>query len=389
MELDSFFSEEMVPRPLWEPRNEWESRVKFVEDNLKDYGLERALNLSLVWANMKFLGCKYPSGTENLVQYYPVPSSQELKQRRKNVKSIPKPAQSFEEVSALLSSAHTQSSLRATHLQIQTIANELCLCRECLKQEEGKTESFTRRGMAILDCYKQLESSFTYDIVQKQDQPAEVWLLKINGDMALERSGGMGKLMEEFVKITHNWQEANQKPPCPVLAKQSQENPASASSDQLNQSYEGNSSHQFFNYSSTAYDTPDRGRGSSYSTPNRSRSGEPYRGSPGHQGSGYGANQYSGGQFSTSPNYQGNRGGSADYQGGGSLLGSPSLAGGQDHRYGGDSRGHYRRGSSGGGYQGRGAGGIWLWWRCLGYVALSVFYDHINFNFTEYLVYDI
>ena len=358
MESDSFtFSEDKVPRPLWEPRNEWESRVKFVEDNIKDYGLEKALNLSLVWANMKFLGCKYPPGTEHLVQYYPVPSREELKLRRKSVKSVSTPAPSFEEVSALLSSAHTQSSLRATHLHIQTIANELCLCKECLKQEAGKSESFTRRGMAILDCYKKQESNFTYDILQRQqDLPEEAWTLKINGDVALERNGSMAKLMEEFVKVVHNWQEANQKPPCPVLAKQIQDDPAS---DPNNQSSGGNNSSQFFNYSSSACNTPD-GRSSAFSTPDKQRFGGSYRGSPGHQGPSYGANRYQGtpsllGEYNTSPNYQGNYSsqGSSNYQGGGGNgPGFPPAQGhGHDGRGGG---GHWRgyRGGGAGGYQG-------------------------------------
>ena len=56
-----------VKRCSWEPRHEWEGRVKFVKDHMDEYGLEKAINLSTVWANMEFLGCKYPAKTEQLV----------------------------------------------------------------------------------------------------------------------------------------------------------------------------------------------------------------------------------------------------------------------------------------------------------------------------------
>lgn len=36
--------ENTVNRPHWEPRHEWESRMKFMEDNLAGYGLEKAIS---------------------------------------------------------------------------------------------------------------------------------------------------------------------------------------------------------------------------------------------------------------------------------------------------------------------------------------------------------
>ena len=347
------FSDELVPRPIWEPRHEWQSRVKFVEDNLADYGVEKALNLSLVWANMNFLGCRYPSGTEHLVQSYPVPSFDELKQRRRKSKGIPKPETSFAEVTALLSSAHTQSILKATHLEIQTIANELCLCKECLKQEPGKTESFSRKGMKILECYKQQDATFVYDVSQKDNQTEEVWTLTLNGAVALERNGSMGQLMEEFVKILHNWQEANQKPPCPLLAKQLEEgSPADTSNtDQHNQSY------------GAAYDSRHSGYGSSgYETPDGRRMGGAYQGSPGYSDkSGYRGSPIRQG----SPNLQGNYHGSPNYRGSPSYRGSPNDQGpgryqGSPSSFRGRGGGYQGSGpyqSSNGGYQGRGSGG--------------------------------
>ena len=49
------------------------ARVEFIEDHIDKYGYDRALSLSVVWANVKFLKCRYPPEAEELVQGYPVP----------------------------------------------------------------------------------------------------------------------------------------------------------------------------------------------------------------------------------------------------------------------------------------------------------------------------
>ena len=59
----------------WEARHEWIARISFIEDHTPTYGFERALSLSMVWANMKFLGCRYPTATEQLVMNYNVPET--------------------------------------------------------------------------------------------------------------------------------------------------------------------------------------------------------------------------------------------------------------------------------------------------------------------------
>ena len=59
----------------WESKREWVARISFIEDHLPTYGFERALSLSMVWANMKFLGCRYPDATERLVMHYNVPET--------------------------------------------------------------------------------------------------------------------------------------------------------------------------------------------------------------------------------------------------------------------------------------------------------------------------
>ena len=73
----------LVKRNQWEPKHEWESRLMFVEDNLDTHGLEKAINLSLVWANINFLGCSYPSHTHELVSDYPLPNQDVLRAERK------------------------------------------------------------------------------------------------------------------------------------------------------------------------------------------------------------------------------------------------------------------------------------------------------------------
>ena len=73
----------LVKRNPWEPKHEWESRLLFVEDNLDRHGLEKAIHLSLVWANVNFLGCSYPSHTQLLVSDYSVPDQKLLESERR------------------------------------------------------------------------------------------------------------------------------------------------------------------------------------------------------------------------------------------------------------------------------------------------------------------
>ena len=54
-----------------------------MEDSLDKYGLEKAIHLSLVWANITFLGCSYPSHTHQLVADYPLPDQKLLLAERR------------------------------------------------------------------------------------------------------------------------------------------------------------------------------------------------------------------------------------------------------------------------------------------------------------------
>lgn len=287
--------EAAVTRPLWEPRHEWEARVKFVEDYVADCGLEKATNLSLVWANMKFLGCSYPGGTEALVTHYEVPSLEELRARRKCKDSIADykrssstPVSSFDEVSALLSSIHTQSSIKATHPQLRTIANEMCLCKDCLGVSEN--ESYSDKGHKILQHLKKSRSDFAYELREGEG----VWCLVLNGEVVLKRNTSEALALEDFVKMLNNWQEANQKPACPLVASGQQPSGSSVafapSPHTSPHSDHYSSSRGYQGSRGSPYGGSRGGRGSPY----RGQRGSPYQqggqGSP-YQG-GYGRQHY-------------------------------------------------------------------------------------------------
>lgn len=54
-------------RSLWETDIQWKARSKFIETWKYHFPEDRLAALSMVWANMKFLGCRYPAKTEELV----------------------------------------------------------------------------------------------------------------------------------------------------------------------------------------------------------------------------------------------------------------------------------------------------------------------------------
>ena len=275
-----------VMRPLWEPKHEWEARVKFVEDHSGDHGLEKAINLSLVWANMKFLGCSYPGGTEALVAHYPLPSLEELRARRKCKNSIAKykkKAAGYDEVSALLTSIHTQSSIRATHPQLQVIANETCLCKECLVLPDNET--YCNKGLKVLEHLKKSRDNFEYEFSESEVQPgSKVWSLTLNGEVVLKRDTDKSAVLEDFVKMLDNWQEANQKPACPSVANSQQPSASGNDTSQTYSDYYSNSSPYQGGYQgsrdSSYQGTPRRGYGSPYQNSSRGGRGSPYQDTP-------------------------------------------------------------------------------------------------------------
>lgn len=49
-----------------------------MEDHRDVHGLKKAIGLSMVWANISFLGCRYSSRVQAEVEYYPVPEENEI-----------------------------------------------------------------------------------------------------------------------------------------------------------------------------------------------------------------------------------------------------------------------------------------------------------------------
>ena len=284
--------ENAVKRPHWEPRHEWESRVKFVEDNLADYGLEKAISLSIVWANMKFLGCSYPPGTERQVNSYPLPPLEELKARRKAKQSLKRGLSGEEsavtpkrtklddtilDVSSLISSIRSQSENQQSSgvfvleydetlsknvpQSIQVVANKVCLCKDCIGCD-GVNEKATR----LLQKYANSEDSsfrfeFNEETVPQAFAPADGYkcTLFINGDSVIEKLVACNKDSKSYVsaallKMADDWQEARGKPACPNLTQPAD----SQQQQQRTAEYHGT-------YNNTpSRSTYDRGRGSTY-----------------------------------------------------------------------------------------------------------------------------
>ena len=309
--------ENAVKRPHWEPRHEWESRVKFVEDNVGDHGLEKAVTLSIVWANMKFLGCSYPPGTEKLVNNYPVPSFDELRARRRAKESLkrgtssgdtptsPKKAKlddTITDVSSLISTIRSQSeksqqgggggfipeydkelAKRVPRL-IQTVANAVCLCKECIGEESS---SDTERMKSMLQKYaNSKDNSFKFEF--KEDTIAQAiadsqegykCTLLINGEsvaekVTAEKVESKSAVSAEVLKMADDWQEAHGKPSCPKLAAQY----ANSQPKQYTEEYDGASGtpSRYSEYNrggrNSYYNQQQRGRGYNYQSPSEQRS---------------------------------------------------------------------------------------------------------------------
>lgn len=60
--------EDGVTRSVWENEIQWEARREFIEVHKGTIPVEQLDALSMVWANMKFLNCRYPGPTEERVQ---------------------------------------------------------------------------------------------------------------------------------------------------------------------------------------------------------------------------------------------------------------------------------------------------------------------------------
>ena len=271
--------EELVKKSPWEPRHEWESRVKFVEDHVDTFGLEKALTLSNVWANMKFLGCSYPAKAEALVTAYPVPDFDELRARRRKRRQsdqesftqgldkdetldTKKPRIDQEshrdvasEVNTLISSirmkyeenAKEEQKLRSTQQQealfsapeMKEVARQVCPCNSCL----GLTANAVEKLHRMFERFSAKHNpGFSYDYNWEEfnfkGSELKKCVLTINGKAVADKHGLKKKttkqgLAEDVIEAIDYYQKMNGYPPCPASHSQtshsrlSQEGPRS------------------------------------------------------------------------------------------------------------------------------------------------------------------
>ena len=74
----------------WENDIQWEGRRQFIETHMGTLPIEQLEALSVVWANMKFLGCRYPQATEarvhELEDRCPVDIQKDIKRKQEEAK---------------------------------------------------------------------------------------------------------------------------------------------------------------------------------------------------------------------------------------------------------------------------------------------------------------
>lgn len=259
----------------WEPKHEWESRLLFVEDNLDRHGLERAIHLSLVWANVNFLGCSYPSHTQLLVSDYPVPDQELLKAERKKREraerkrrasmggesseeaeiASKRPRSQTKHSSSGSDGAHNSSAddtdasfehitqqvdalisaIRKQHekkkMDDQRLKNDsvtvpdevlkmlrtMCMCNQCFcpgTSPSSQVNSIVQRYTARFD------KSFAYDFTFTDNKSTTECKFLINGQFVTSASNenkkvAKQKTAEQFVKMVNDYYKENGKPCCP------------------------------------------------------------------------------------------------------------------------------------------------------------------------------
>ena len=71
-------AEQRVTKSVWENEIQWQARREFIEAHRGTIPIEQLDALSMVWANMKFLGCRYPEATEERVKQLEACSSRAM-----------------------------------------------------------------------------------------------------------------------------------------------------------------------------------------------------------------------------------------------------------------------------------------------------------------------
>ena len=209
--------------------------MRFVEDHHETYGLEKATNLSIVWGNMQFLGCSYPSETEALVAHYPLPSLTELRSRRSEGRGEPsapgakRTKAEDSELSAGLSdfitSVRREHDIKSTSQMpavVQSIASKLCLCVQCLGKL-GESANSTDTLNRVLQRYTtHCDEAFIFEYVYEEHEKehCNVCRLEVNGEVVLERSGARKRdakavVAADVLAMIEEHQRVNGKPDCP------------------------------------------------------------------------------------------------------------------------------------------------------------------------------
>lgn len=264
----------LVKRNPWEPKHEWESRLLFVEDNLDRHGLEKAIHLSLVWANVTFLGCSYPAHTQELVSDYPRPDHELLRTERKKRERVERKRRlssggeaggegpkkqargnshgelsgsssetqhntsgddtdaSFEQISlqvdALISAIRKQHEKKAEKdgtrskdgipKEVQKMLRSMCMCSQCFSPGNSSSSlvnAITQRYVARFD------KSFVHDFAftEKNDGSTECKFYVnrefVSSGTDENRKNAKQKASEQFVRLVNGYYKENGKPCCP------------------------------------------------------------------------------------------------------------------------------------------------------------------------------
>ena len=268
----------LVKRNTWEPKHEWESRLLFVEDNLDRHGLEKAIHLSLVWANVTFLGCSYPAHTQELVSDYPRPDHELLRSERKKRERVERKRRlssggevgggegarkqargashgessssssetahntsgddtdaSFEQIShqvdALISAIRKQHEKKAEKegtrskeardgipKEVQQMLQSMCMCSQCFcpgNSSSSLVNAITQRYIARFD--KKFTHDFEFNEMQNGSTECKFF---INGELITSgrdesRKTAKQKASEQFVRLVNGYYKENGKPCCP------------------------------------------------------------------------------------------------------------------------------------------------------------------------------
>lgn len=68
----------------YEPKHHWELRKKFLVQNMGRFSEERLVCLAQTFANIEFMGCRYPKDTMDLVEELAFGVVQEYRESQKN-----------------------------------------------------------------------------------------------------------------------------------------------------------------------------------------------------------------------------------------------------------------------------------------------------------------